>query len=116
MFLYCLQVVLLVLGSFSVCWLPYMIVACTIVSGVCTSDISIVYKAAFSMAMTNSCMNPIIYAWKNPEFRQAIKRILCCRSPNRIPSTPSFILANKISLQTTGAYADSSEKQIVTDE
>ncbi|KDR12658.1 octopamine receptor beta-3R [Zootermopsis nevadensis] len=105
------QVVLLVLGSFSVCWLPYMIIACIILSGVCTSDISIGYKAAFSMAMANSCMNPMIYAWKNSEFRQAIKRLLHCRSPNRISVTPSFILANKISLQTIGTYTDGSEQQ-----
>ncbi|XP_033609041.1 histamine H2 receptor isoform X2 [Cryptotermes secundus] len=31
-----IQVVLLILGSFSICWLPYMVVACTILSG-CTS-------------------------------------------------------------------------------
>lgn len=110
------QVVLLVLGSFSVCWLPYMIVTCTILSGVCTSDAAISYKAAFSMAMFNSCVNPIIYAWKNPEFLQAIKKLLHCSSPNRIPPTPSFITANKISFQTTGTNVDSSEHQTTADE
>ncbi|XP_069702110.1 histamine H2 receptor-like [Periplaneta americana] len=106
-----IQVVLMVLGSFSVCWLPYMIVACTIISGICSSETGIGYKAAFSMAMANSCMNPIIYAWKNPEFREAIKRLLHCRSPNRIPPTPSFFLANKVSLQTVGTSIDSYEHQ-----
>jgi hypothetical protein len=108
-FVYHSQVVLLVLGSFSVCWLPYMIVTCTIFSGVCTSETGLGYKAAFSMAMVNSCVNPIIYAWKNPEFRQAIKQLLHCSSPNRIPSTPSFIMANKISFRTSGTNVDSSE-------
>jgi hypothetical protein len=93
-----------------------MIVACTILSGVCTSDNGIGYKAAFSMAMANSCMNPIIYAWKNPEFHQAIKRLLQCHSPNRIPPTPSFIMTNKISLQTISINADSSEQHMINDQ
>jgi hypothetical protein len=108
---YHLQVVLLILGSFSVCWLPYIIVTCTVMSGVCTNDISLGYKVTFSLAMVNSCVNPIIYSWKNPEFRQAIKRLLHCSSPNRIPPTPSFIMANKISFRTTGTNVDSSEHQ-----
>lgn len=111
-----IQVVLLVLGSFSVCWLPYMIVTCTILSGVCTSDIVLGYKATFSLAMVNSCVNPIIYAWKNPEFHQAIKRLLHCSSPNRVPPTPSFITENKISFRTTGTNVDSSEHQTTADE
>ncbi|PSN46479.1 hypothetical protein C0J52_06891 [Blattella germanica] len=110
------QVVLMVLGSFSICWLPYMIVACTIISGVCTSEFGIGYKAAFSLAMANSCMNPIIYAWKNPEFRQAIRRLIQCQSPNRIPPTPSFFIANKISLQTTSTSVDSYEHQKINHE
>jgi hypothetical protein len=89
-----------------------MIVACTILSGVCTSDTGIGYKAAFSMAMANSCMNPIIYAWKNPEFRQAIKTILHCHSPNRIPPDLSFIAANKISLRTTDTNVSSIEHKM----
>jgi len=113
---YRLQVVLLVLGSFSICWLPYMIVASTILSGVCTSDTELAYKTVFTMAMINSFVNPIIYAWKNPEFRQAIKRLLHCSSPNRIPPTPSFIMANKISFRTTATNVDSSEHQTTVDE
>jgi hypothetical protein len=113
---YHLQVVLLVLGSFSICWLPYIIVTCTILSGLCTSDTDLGYKATFTMAMVNSCANPIIYAWKKPEFRQAIKRLLHCRSPNRIPPPPSFIMANKISFRTTGTNVDSSEHQTTADE
>lgn len=113
---YHLQVVLLVLGSFSVCWLPYIIVTCTILSGVCTRDIVLGYKATFSLAMVNSCVNPIVYAWKNPEFHQAIKRHLYCSSPNRVPAMPSFITENKISFRTTGTNVDSSEHQTTADE
>lgn len=40
------------------------------------------YKAAFSMAIANSGMNPLIYAWKNSTFRQAFGRLLRFRSPD----------------------------------
>jgi hypothetical protein len=93
-----------------------MIVTSTILSGVCTNDTVLAYKTVFTMAMINSFVNPIIYAWKNPEFRQAIKRLLHCSSPNRIPPTPSFIMANKILFRTTGTNADSSEHQTTADE
>ena len=101
----------MVLGSFSICWLPYMVVACTIISGACTSEFGIGYKASFSLAMANSCMNPIIYAWKNPEFRQAIGRLIHCQSPNRLPAVPSFCIANKISLHTMESSLNSYDHQ-----
>lgn len=40
------------------------------------------YKAAFSLAMANSGMNPVIYAWKNRTFRRAFIHLLQCRTPD----------------------------------
>lgn len=40
------------------------------------------YKAAFSLAIANSGMNPIIYAWKNSTFRRAFNCLLHCKSPD----------------------------------
>lgn len=40
------------------------------------------YKGVFSLAMLNSALNPIIYAWKNTNFRKAFSRLLHCRSPD----------------------------------
>ncbi|XP_047110313.1 octopamine receptor 1 [Schistocerca piceifrons] len=77
------QVVLLVLGSFSICWLPYFTVICCRVAGAKSYTSFVVYKAAFSMGMANSCINPLIYAWKNTEFKNAFRNILHCKSPNR---------------------------------
>lgn len=34
--------------------------------------------------MANSGMNPIIYAWKNVNFRNAFTLLLRCKSPNQI--------------------------------
>uniref|UniRef100_A0A182XK06 G-protein coupled receptors family 1 profile domain-containing protein n=1 Tax=Anopheles quadriannulatus TaxID=34691 RepID=A0A182XK06_ANOQN len=55
------------------------------------------YKAAFSLAMANSMMNPIIYAWKNTHFRYAFKQLLTCHKPVVPPAAangaaPSFEL------------------------
>ncbi|XP_046737436.1 histamine H2 receptor-like [Diprion similis] len=76
------QVVLLVLGCFSVCWLPYLIVACTRAYEWQNKASPTLYKATFSLAMANSGMNPIIYAWKNANFRKAFNRLLHFESPN----------------------------------
>lgn len=40
------------------------------------------YKGVFSLAMLNSALNPIIYAWKNTNFRKAFSRLLHCKSPD----------------------------------
>ncbi|XP_022908366.1 adenosine receptor A2b [Onthophagus taurus] len=79
-----IQVVLLVLGCFSVCWLPYFImITCYKLLG----DIPfLVYEITFILAMANSCMNPLIYAWKNSNYREAFLSMLKCKSPNSIGS------------------------------
>lgn len=40
------------------------------------------YKITFALALANSAMNPLIYAWKNTNFRRAFQRILRLKSPN----------------------------------
>lgn len=35
--------------------------------------------ALMTIALSNSCMNFIIYAWKNSQFRQAYKRLVRCK-------------------------------------
>jgi hypothetical protein len=64
------------------CWMPYFIVACTQIFKLLDYSSPTVYKASFSLAMANSMMNPIIYAWKNSNFRRAFCRLLKCRSPD----------------------------------
>ncbi|XP_015595315.1 D(2)-like dopamine receptor [Cephus cinctus] len=77
------QVVLLVLGCFSICWLPYLIVACSRAFDWHKKASPVVYKSMFSLAMANSGMNPMIYAWKNKNFRKAFQKLLHFQSPNR---------------------------------
>lgn len=76
------QVVLLILGGFSICWLPYFIVACVQIFSLIDYNSPILYKSAFSLAMANSGMNPLIYAWKNKNFRRAFALLLRCKNPD----------------------------------
>lgn len=69
------------MGCFTICWLPYFIVACAQIFDIYRTT-PILYKGAFSLAMTNSGLNPIIYSWKNSNFRQAFGLLLRCKSPN----------------------------------
>lgn len=74
--------VLLILGCFSVCWLPYFIVACAQIFEYTERSSPTVYKAAFTLALGNSGMNPLIYAWKNTALRTAFGRLLRFRHPD----------------------------------
>ncbi|KAJ6638204.1 D(1)-like dopamine receptor [Pseudolycoriella hygida] len=76
------QMVLLIMGCFTVCWLPYFVVACAQIFKFLEESSPTIYKAAFSLAMANSGMNPIIYSWKNSNFRGAFSCLLRCKSPN----------------------------------
>lgn len=80
--LHYLQVVILILGCFTICWLPYFVVACSQIFHFAANSSPIYYKAAFSLAMANSGMNPLIYAWKNRTFRRAFIHLLRCRTPD----------------------------------
>ncbi|GBP69514.1 Histamine H2 receptor [Eumeta japonica] len=77
-----IQVVLLVLGSFSLCWMPFVVVACSQTLPIVTLHNPILYRLTSSLAMSNSGINPLIYAWKNAGFRVAFVRLLRCRRPD----------------------------------
>ncbi|XP_029174088.1 histamine H2 receptor isoform X2 [Nylanderia fulva] len=75
-----IQVVLLILGCFSICWLPYWVVVCIkFYEETVQTD---VYNITFALALANSGMNPFIYAWKSTNFRKAFQKILRFKSPN----------------------------------
>lgn len=50
-----------------------------------------IYRAVFALAMSNSFMNPIIYAWKNRNFRRAFGRLLRCQYPDVHEMSPMTI-------------------------
>lgn len=70
------------MGCFTICWLPYFVVACSQIFKFAENSSPTYYKAAFSLAMANSGMNPVIYAWKNRTFRRAFGHLLRCKAPD----------------------------------
>lgn len=84
------QMVLLILGCFTICWLPYFVVACSQIYRVIERSSAVAYMAAFTLAMSNSAMNPVIYAWKNSNFRQAFINLLKCKSPDTLEPSQSM--------------------------
>nr|CAH7737967.1 unnamed protein product [Callosobruchus chinensis] len=73
------QLMLMILGCFTVCWLPYFVVTMYL-----HELIPNVYEISLNLAMANSSMNPLIYAWKNANFRKAFLSLLKCRTPDDI--------------------------------
>ncbi|XP_066595260.1 histamine H2 receptor-like [Prorops nasuta] len=76
------QEILLVLGCFTIFWLPYLIVITIKTIGWYKDSTHIIYKITFSLALANSGMNPMIYAWKNKNFRKAFMKLIRFQSPN----------------------------------
>ncbi|XP_055626771.1 histamine H2 receptor [Toxorhynchites rutilus septentrionalis] len=89
------QVVLLIMGCFTFCWLPYFVVILTQINTIFEHSSPTAYKAVFSLAMANSMMNPLIYAWKNTNFRYAFSQLLRCRKPDRFDENPRAKMSNK---------------------
>lgn len=82
----------LILGCFTICWLPYfvLVIFIRIYKAVPVS----LYESAFTLAMSNSAINPLIYAWKNKAIRKAFIRLLQCQTPN-FNDSPNFVGSRK---------------------
>ncbi|KAK2190110.1 hypothetical protein NP493_88g04039 [Ridgeia piscesae] len=74
------KIMLMVLGTFYLCWCPYMVVAGIVASYGPKAPVvlRILYDGTKILAITNSGLNPCIYAWRNIEFRKAYKTLLRC--------------------------------------
>lgn len=71
----------MILGCFTICWLPYFVIA-LYARYHKEAKSALLYEIAFNLAVANSGMNPLIYAWKNHNFRAAFFTLLRCRSLN----------------------------------
>lgn len=89
----------LILGCFSICWLPYFVVVIFI--RILDFTPNPAYELAFTLAMANSGINPLIYAWKNKGIRKAFIRLLQCRTPNYNDSQHNFITNRKEQLKSS---------------
>ncbi|KAK9503030.1 hypothetical protein O3M35_011683 [Rhynocoris fuscipes] len=77
------QVVLLVMGCFTTCWLPFLAVAVAQAFGYRDRISPNTYKAVLCLALSSSALNPIIYAWKNAEFKEAVKELTRCKNKEK---------------------------------
>ncbi len=68
--------VLIVLGVLYVCWGPFFI---TSFIPQTSNDVLLASLLALAAVLVNSFINPIIYAWRNKDFREAFVAVLSCR-------------------------------------
>lgn len=100
---------LTILGCFTVCWLPYFVIA--IYNRHCKRAKSgLYYEIVFNLAVANSGMNPIIYAWKNQNFRTAFLRLARCRSPNAHAYVTNHVPSARNSMMCVDRCASISDK------
>lgn len=62
--------------------MPFVVVACAQTLPIIQLHNPIVYRLTSSLAMSNSGINPLIYAWKNAGFRAAFAKLLRCKRPD----------------------------------
>lgn len=75
-----IQTLGVIMGLFTACWLPFFVLA--VVRSICgeNCDIPVWVSSLLTwLGYINSCLNPIIYARFNREFRTPFREILCCR-------------------------------------
>ncbi|XP_060561956.1 histamine H1 receptor-like [Ruditapes philippinarum] len=84
----------IVLGTFVICWLPYFILS-VIVTFSNTSYYQFVKRCTLVPGLCNSAVNWLIYGYRNKEFRKAFKTILkwnvCCKAKSRSPQNVTSI-------------------------
>ena len=68
------RMLILVLGVFTLCWVPFIIILLLRLHGKVSQ---LLYLVAYCFAYLNSGMNFIIYAIANDKYRAAFKKILC---------------------------------------
>ncbi|XP_029039398.1 allatostatin-A receptor-like [Osmia bicornis bicornis] len=75
------RLVLVVVGVFAFCWCPIQVILVTKSLNVypLTSATIMVQIASHILAYTNSCVNPILYAFLSDSFRKAFRKIIYCR-------------------------------------
>ncbi|KAF7405852.1 hypothetical protein HZH68_005221 [Vespula germanica] len=75
------RLVLVVVGVFAICWCPIQVILVTksLEAYPLKSATIMVQIASHILAYTNSCVNPILYAFLSDNFRKAFRKIIYCR-------------------------------------
>lgn len=79
------RMICIVIVVFAVCWLPLQLVLLLKAHGKYSSDNGSVVFQIFAncLAYSNSCLNPILYAFFSTNYRAAFLNIICCGRRNR---------------------------------
>lgn len=77
------RMIIIVIILFAICWLPIQIIFMIMTTGEYPTDAFSfwVHMVANCLAYTNSCINPILYAFLSDNFRKSFRKLLCCSSP-----------------------------------
>ena len=70
----------LVFALFFMCWLPYLVSAPINLKYRNNATMRRFRDTSVSVGMVNSCLNSLIYGWRNKAFRTAFARICGCKS------------------------------------
>ncbi|KAH3856019.1 octopamine receptor beta-2R-like [Dreissena polymorpha] len=85
-----------IMGAFVFCFLPFFswYLITTLCGDKCPFPVFLV-PTLFWLGYFNSCLNPIIYAYFNRDFRSAFKKLLNCKHLLGNQSDPSFLAAGQ---------------------
>lgn len=72
--------ILVVIGTFVICWLPFVITSIMIMFGSKDSISDSFFALSSYLICVNSACNPIIYGIMNKQFRTSFVKYLCCIS------------------------------------
>ena len=70
------RVVGMVVLCFQVSWMPFFILQLMLIEDVTVTKVLVANFLVF-LGILNSTINPFLYAWKNKQFRNAFKKLLC---------------------------------------
>ncbi|XP_038620476.1 apelin receptor [Tachyglossus aculeatus] len=80
-----LSIIVVLVVTFALCWLPYHLVKTLYMLGSllhwsCDFDLFLmnVYPYCTCISYVNSCLNPFLYAFFDPRFREACAAMFCC--------------------------------------
>ncbi|KAM4016434.1 N-formyl peptide receptor 2-like isoform 1-T2 [Anomaloglossus baeobatrachus] len=83
------RIITAVISCFFICWFPYYILPLIPVDDIHYFLVFIIHTIATSLACVNSCMNPIIYVFMGPGFRQGFFRSIPARVERALSEHPN---------------------------